>query len=292
MEQRPDGFYQTGYERGRTRTERFDLVLGSGRRGQSYLYWKGDLLFQLPVSYLAASDGWVNSPGYPDGTMHFDRMIPPRCLECHATYFRFEGSFPNARYGRDHVLGITCRRCHGQGPDHREIRNPSRVEASRRLDTCALCHSGIRESRQPLYSFRPGDNLAAYLEPEAEVTSAHPEVHGNQVGLLRRSKCFTASPDMSCSTCHNVHRQERNIVEMAQKCQACHQPRQCKLSARLGPGISGKCIDCHMPAQPSRVINIQTPGKTFHQSYRTHTIGIYPAATKQALQTLETKGLR
>jgi hypothetical protein len=32
-------------------TERFDYVIGSGGKGQTYLYWKGDLLFQLPVSY-------------------------------------------------------------------------------------------------------------------------------------------------------------------------------------------------------------------------------------------------
>lgn len=275
MEQRPDGFYQTGHDKGRTRAERFDLVIGSGRRGQSYLYWKGQLLFQLPVSYLKASESWVNSPGYPDGAVHFDRPIPPRCLECHATYFRFEGTFPNARYGRDHLLGITCRRCHGAGPDHLEIRNPARLERDQQVDTCALCHSGIRESRQPLYSFRPGDDLAAYLEPEAANKNARPDVHGNQVGLLRRSRCFSASPDMSCSTCHNVHRNERNIGEMSQKCQACHQPRQCKLFARVGTGISERCVDCHMPSQQSRVISIHTPGKTFFQSYRTHTIGVY-----------------
>ena len=91
MERREDGYYQTGYTRGAARTERFDLVIGSGRRGQSYLYWKGHLLFQLPVSYLAATGAWVNSPGYPDGKVHFNRLVPPRCLECHTSYFRVRG---------------------------------------------------------------------------------------------------------------------------------------------------------------------------------------------------------
>src|SRR5260221_5125204 len=54
MERRTDGFYQSGWDstaRG-ARTERIDFVIGSGRRGQSYLYWRSGLLFELPVSYL------------------------------------------------------------------------------------------------------------------------------------------------------------------------------------------------------------------------------------------------
>src|SRR5687767_6519446 len=47
MEQRDGGFYQTGIQGSTSQTERFDLVIGSGRRGQSYLYWKNLLLFQL-----------------------------------------------------------------------------------------------------------------------------------------------------------------------------------------------------------------------------------------------------
>src|SRR5439155_17250767 len=181
MERREDGYYQTGYTRGAARTERFDLVIGSGRRGQSYLYWKGHLLFQLPVSYMAATGAWVNSPGYPDGKVHFNRLVPPRCLECHTSHFRFEGSFPEGRYVRDYALGIACRRCHGGGASHAEIRNPARLARERQIDVCALCHSGMRESRMPPYGFRPGDDLDEYLTPESDAGNARPDVHGNQV---------------------------------------------------------------------------------------------------------------
>src|SRR5690606_40297129 len=69
-----------------TRTiERFDIVVGSGRKGQSYLYWRSDLLFQLPISHWTGI-GWANSPGYRDGGANFNRPVPPRCLECHSTY--------------------------------------------------------------------------------------------------------------------------------------------------------------------------------------------------------------
>ena len=91
-----DAFYQTAYQSTNpgvtSRTEQIDLVIGSGRKGQSYLYWKNGLLFQLPVSFLAERGGWANSPGYVDGEVNFGRLIPPRCLECHATSFKIEGA--------------------------------------------------------------------------------------------------------------------------------------------------------------------------------------------------------
>ena len=82
------GFTQTAVLRnGRdstTRTERVALVSGI-RKGQSYLYWAGNRLYQLPISYWAALGKWINSPGYVDGSMNFDRGISPRCFECHST---------------------------------------------------------------------------------------------------------------------------------------------------------------------------------------------------------------
>ena len=48
MEARPDGLYQSAVieQPPDTITRPFDLVIGSGRKGQSYLYWKGDRLFE------------------------------------------------------------------------------------------------------------------------------------------------------------------------------------------------------------------------------------------------------
>src|SRR5713226_4273352 len=115
MERRAGGFYQTGFESGRdiSRTERIDLVIGSGRKGQSYLYWKNGLLYQLPVSYMAGIGEWINSPGYIDGQLNFERVIRPRCLECHSTYFKLEIDRPTPRYSSDYQLGIACEKCHG-----------------------------------------------------------------------------------------------------------------------------------------------------------------------------------
>ncbi len=284
MEKRRDGFYQTGYEKGKSHTERFDLVIGSGRRGQSYLYWRNGLLFQLPVSYLAAADEWINSPGYPDGEVHFGRLIPPRCLECHSTDFHLEGELPKGKYTDDYALGISCPRCHGGGTDHAKLRNPARFSRERKIDTCAYCHSGIREPRKPLFSYRPGEVLDDYLAPEADAEHARPDVHGNQVALLRRSKCFQASADMSCSTCHDVHRQETDLAQLSRKCDQCHQPAQCKLAAKVGAGISNHCVTCHMPNQRSNLIVMNTSRKQVFQLYRTHIIGIYADVAQKFLQ--------
>jgi hypothetical protein len=40
----------------RTHSRRFDLVIGSGRNGQTYLFWDENQLFQLPVGYSTALD--------------------------------------------------------------------------------------------------------------------------------------------------------------------------------------------------------------------------------------------
>jgi hypothetical protein len=63
MESRPDGFYQTSMSAippvTSIHSERISVVIGSGRVGQMYLYWKDNLLFQLPVSYWTNLGTWV-----------------------------------------------------------------------------------------------------------------------------------------------------------------------------------------------------------------------------------------
>jgi hypothetical protein len=86
MDSHDGGFFQTAVAPTSSRSERFAFVIGSGDKGQTYLFWDEDQLFQLPISYWTDL-GWVNSPGYRDGFADFERPIIPRCLDCHATYF-------------------------------------------------------------------------------------------------------------------------------------------------------------------------------------------------------------
>lgn len=64
------------------------LVTGSGKIGQTYLYWQDDFLYQHHVSYLTEIDAWANSPGLEDGTAVYARPVGTDCLECHTTYFQ------------------------------------------------------------------------------------------------------------------------------------------------------------------------------------------------------------
>jgi len=161
MDHREGGFYQTALDNAamRTRTERFDLVIGSGKIGQTYLYWRDGPLFELPVSWLSGARRWINSPGYVDGIVDFERVAVPRCLECHATRFTIDTSLgaARARYGSDYMLGVSCSKCHGDGREHvtwhtanpgdtvaRDIITPGKLSRERQLDNCGLCHGGAR----------------------------------------------------------------------------------------------------------------------------------------------------
>src|SRR5262249_24657652 len=304
MERRGADFFQTAVDtsKNRSRTERFDIVIGSGRKGQSYLYWKTGLLFQLPVSYLVGIEEWINSPGYVDGQINFERVIQPRCLECHSASFKLEMAGGRPQYSSDYELGVTCAKCHGEGEQHvayqsahptekegKHILNPARFPRDRQLDNCALCHSGAWDPKKLPFSYQPGQRLDEYAPSGAGEADPAADVHGNQIALLRQSKCFRASPAMSCSTCHDVHQQERDLVQLAQKCLSCHQTGQCKVAAGLGPRMMNYCVDCHMPNRKSNLIRINAPGKQFAPEYRSHAIGVYRQIAGATLQTIQGK---
>ncbi|HYJ62589.1 MAG TPA: hypothetical protein VEV62_02510 [Parafilimonas sp.] len=65
MEKKHGNFFQLAYAGNEEyQSEPFDIVIGSARKGQTYLYWRGDKLFQLPVSYYSTLNSWCNSPGF------------------------------------------------------------------------------------------------------------------------------------------------------------------------------------------------------------------------------------
>jgi hypothetical protein len=295
METRPDGFFQTAFAgwpgQLKTRSEKMEVVIGSGVRGQSYLYWHGDRLFELPVSYWSDGNRWINSPGYKDGTMNFTRAVIPRCLECHATSIHARSPDPlgNEYNPASLVTGISCERCHGPGASHvalektkspggiAAILNPAKFSRDRQVELCALCHNGIRtDELVPAFSYVPGKPLDNYLKPNEGDVAAHPDVHGNQVGLLEKSRCYVSSPGMSCSTCHNVHQAERPAASYSERCLSCHKVESCGMAKTIGPKIAENCIDCHMPVEKTNAIASVTAGQTIQPKMRNHWIKVYP----------------
>jgi cytochrome c554/c'-like protein len=301
MEAKDSRYYETAVtgwgSQVQTQTEPIDLVTGSGVRGVTYLYWQGDQLYELPVSYWTKGHQWINSPGYENGSADFSRPVNPGCLECHATFVRPLSQDPATnRYDRDSlVTGISCERCHGPGAEHvarqkagsasastgQAILNPAKFSRDRQIDLCALCHNGVqREAIAPTFSYLPGKPLSDYFKLLQTDSAEHPDVHGNQVGLLQRSRCYLSSPNMSCSTCHDVHAKEQPAAAYSAKCLTCHQWQSCGLSKTIGHFIANNCIDCHMPVEPTRVIISETADKVVRATMRNHWIKIYPGTGK------------
>lgn len=313
LEHKRNGFYQTAYMNGQeSQSEPFDIVIGSGRKGQTYLYWDDGKLFQLPVSYYTPLDSWCNSPGYSTNFISFNRQIPAHCLECHGTYAKVEdrGNTNNGDvFDKSQIIyGVDCEKCHGPGADHvafhqthpgektgKFIINASSLPRQQRLDACALCHSGVREERRPAFSFKIGDTLDNYSIPAYNTDSmATLDVHGNQYGLLTSSRCFQQSR-MDCSSCHNVHVNQVNSPRLfSQRCMTCHNDaahNTCTIAPTPGLVLSDNCVDCHMPSLPSQKIFLilSNASKTTPDLVRTHRIAIYPGSTREYLEKLHAR---
>lgn len=280
----------------RTAPERFDIVIGSGVRGQSYVTWKEDQLFQLQTSYYTPTNTWVNSPGYPSYSI--DRPIRDACIKCHVTFAKnkdFAGQ-GNTYDKKQMIYGIDCERCHRPAKKHvvHHRKNPGEVVAKymmmydtisrqQRLDACAQCHSGLRGRilQGNSFTFLSGDNLAEYSQNfNTGAAEKKLDVHGNQYGLLVKSECFKQTETMDCATCHNPHKKQRGDTSFFnQKCMSCHSIATVECTADVADlnQMANDCIACHMPTTQSQAMTVQLNGDSLETSFniRTHLIGIY-----------------
>ncbi|MDB5207729.1 MAG: hypothetical protein JWR72_2804 [Flavisolibacter sp.] len=312
MEKRDSGFYQVHYVNGKeVKKGRFDMVVGSGRKGQSYISTISNHFVQMPVTFFTAENQWSNSPGYPADKVVYNRPVTSRCLECHSTYAekiptgnRQIEEFNTAKI----IYGIDCEKCHGAGAMHVQFQsenptsklakfivNPSKLSRQQNLDLCTLCHGGRLNKTRPSFSFQAGDTLLNYFSRDVvQMDASSIDVHGNQAGMLSASKCFQLS-QLTCTSCHNTHENEKDkLVLFSQRCLNCHtqgHQKTCKLSASLGASIKQNCIDCHMPKQPSRSIAVYLQGASAPTSVlmRTHLIKPYPEETKKFIDTKSKK---
>jgi hypothetical protein len=121
-----------------------------------------------------------------------------------------------------------------------------------------------------------GEPLDDWFKPATDLNDPKPDVHGNQLALMRRTPCFRASPAMTCTSCHDPHVMERDLGRLAERCLACHQAASHPDAAALGARLQTGCIDCHMPAVPTSALWVNTPAGRWSPNYRSHAIGIYP----------------
>jgi len=275
---------------------KIDIAVGSGVKGQSYLTFEGDSLYQLQASYFTGTDSWINSPGYPNYS--FKRPVMDNCIKCHVTFAKNEAFSGNSNiYDKDSfIYGVDCERCHGPSKNHVEFRignlkqldfdpivQAESLNRQQQMDACAQCHAGLRNNQisENPFSFLIGDNLEDFSKNyNSSKPNTELDVHGNQYGLLISSPCYKESTEMNCVTCHDPHKNQRNNSQhFNSKCLSCHnQPES------LHTSISGydskdyqDCITCHMPESPSRVMKVRSTKDGLEKSVnvRTHLIGVY-----------------
>lgn len=273
----------------------FDIITGSGKLGQSYLYWDDDKLFQMNVSFISETGHWANSPGFVDGDAAYARPIKRRCLECHTTFA--EHREENNQYDPQSIIyGVTCERCHGPGKEHVEFHRsqPATKEAKhivlpisltreQQLDICSQCHSGATPGKTEPYQFRPGDRVQDfYHAPPSEQSGT---VHtSNQRSRLSLSACFQQS-EMTCVTCHDPHQSQRNNAAwFTKQCLQCHQIQHCGFSEKAHPDLlTENCIACHMPKNKSNAIWISTTQGAIFPALQDHFIRADPAIAAEIL---------
>ncbi len=281
------------------RSERVELIYGAGGVDEIHMYWKADRLFQLPVAYLHPLQQWGNAPGYIDGTVNFDRPVPPRCLECHATYVEHHRGTDNG-YRRDNlVLGVSCERCHGPGRGHaefhrthpdaveaRKIVHPGTLEREQQLAICSQCHSNAAKPKTGAFEYRPGLSLEDYYRDDLK---SLPETShtANQIEALRLSQCFLNSPKLTCTTCHDPHVPEGpgNSASAVRSCLQCHAPEACRERESLPLEVRERCIDCHMPVRRAANISFDLADDEYVPliERREHRVGIHETAQQELL---------
>lgn len=233
-----------------TISEPLTWAIGSGSRGQSYLFRHNEKLYEARISFFPVR-GFDITPGHPEkasDSIEFaiGREVPHeeevKCFGCHTV-----ASSANGKFDPDHLMpGISCEGCHGPGGAHVAlastgtsspglIYNPARLTAPQSVDFCGACHrtwwdvsqmSGINTLRFP--AFR-----------------------------LEQSKCWgNGDKRLTCAACHDPHQPlQHDPAAYDSKCLACHQVSPHKKAAATSAPVTAKacpvgttrCVDCHMP---------------------------------------------
>lgn len=186
-----------------------------------------------------------------------------RCFACHST-----GGISFDRSGEVRVQehGVRCEACHGAGTGHIQalaadeqaaarlaIDNPKRRSPSELNAFCGDCH---RRPQTPSVDF--------YYREAWNVRHQPP--------YLARSRCFVASTDLSCLSCHDPHRNVRREEPpfYRDKCLGCHLVGDPRPVSACGSVEQSDCVECHMPEV--RVGD--------HLAFRNHWIGVFTGSDK------------
>jgi tetratricopeptide (TPR) repeat protein len=248
-----------------------DLVVGSGHATRTYFEVREGRFIELPATWYRETGALALSPGAFFRNAAGAR-VEHRCIECHVGDVTPHPSGATGHFKGAVSLGITCRRCHGDGAEHVRtgkrgggIVNPSDLDLARQDEVCAQCHlSAAVAVAKPGTSlardYRPGEPLGAFLgvysdaAPKGDAPGTEIAGHGTR---LRLSRCATESgedgrPALTCTTCHDPHEGHRLPAaerQLDRGCAVCHTQASCTLPvAERGEKT---CSSCHMAVYPS-----------------------------------------
>jgi hypothetical protein len=223
-----------------------DWCFGSGRHARTWVTTLMDSqgatdLLEFRWTWYHEINGFDVTPGQPEE--HFATHLGPfgvlydhpkarRCFACHSSYLPVDDGRLRLE---DIEMGVNCQRCHGpraehvasEGAVHDDFwQTASPLEA---VNRCAQCHR--RPEEVDADELRADDPDLARFQP---------------VGLIR-SKCFTVSQKMTCTTCHDPHRPLEAQDSLGDwQCLQCHDPAESS-DTLCKAGEPANCLQCHMP---------------------------------------------
>lgn len=180
--------------------------------------------------------------------------------------------FPANHLGSDgfaHLSGLSCAACHGDTVRHVEVVTRkvtardgdlglARIKAlppAEQRDICARCHLQ-GEARVDLVDgrVRPGVPLGAQIPVVVTRARSADFRFVGQLERLELAACFTRSPAMTCTTCHQPHTSvaEQGTASFDRACTVCHDadPRHTALTVLDVTGHEARtalgCVDCHV----------------------------------------------
>jgi hypothetical protein len=267
----PDLYQAEGEEdsQGRTiyrREYRLDYVVGAGLNGYTYLFRRGNELFEAPLTFYTRSGKWDLSPAYDVHEHGFGRPIFPPCLSCHNGQPRpvpqSDGQYhePPFRFGE---MAMSCEACHGPGELHAakwsrggeasglpdaSIVNPSRLTRRVADDVCRYCHQGgdtvVLQPGRNLGDFRPGEPLYRTLAIIKMPLGAEQREEANRLETLPPVRGTVSTPQwwknslMELSKCYTATQGKLN-------CLTCHEIHKRPDDKQKVAYFRDKCLSCH-----------------------------------------------
>ena len=267
--------------------QQLQYVIGSGKRGKTFLFEQEGYWFEAPINWYEKSGVWDMAPNYLSAQeMPLTLPVDPGCLHCHAS--QVAESLPDAR---NHYAaapfaagGITCTACHGDAAAHlasggkESMLKIDSLPAVKRNSICLSCHlegqTTVVHEGHKLAKFTPGDNLfdsATYYVRSGEIGSGGRAT--SQWEALLESACQQRSGNrMTCTTCHDPHGSPAPAERVSfyrGRCLQCH--NQGNFVAKHHPE-NPDCVGCHMARAPTSDIA--------HEQVTDHRIVKRPSTSK------------